>query len=483
METEKTSSAYIKVGIVLLFMFGFRFLPPIGVITPYGMAVLGILIGAILGWSFDGRSMTQTSLLAVVALATTDYPGGMMAIATNMLANYSLFAMIIGMLIAGAVVAAGVDNFLIAKIMNNKVAKGRPWVITFILVFAPYILSIFIFNAALILFLFPIYAKIFKEAGYKVGDKYVISVYLGAMLTAVCSNYIFPFLGIPLSFAGLVQMYTGATWSNADYMMTVTIFTFVVSVGYIFFMKLMRCDASKIVSVDLNVFGDANMKLTKHQSCVLWSMFAFIIGCIVFSFGSMMNNAVGQMLAKVGVVGWMCTVPAFMMIIRVEGKRLMNLDTATKAGFSWELILLVASATLVGGALTSAESGFGTFLTGVARPLLDGMGPYAMAILMFALVLLATNFCNNMAVMLIGFALIGSLAAGGMAINSVMLAAGVLVFSQLGFLLPASSMWGAILHTADMVTPMAIYKVVIPALIYILVVAAVVFVPLCLVVF
>ena len=47
-KTKNFKSDYIKFGIVLLFMFGFRFLPPIGSITPYGMAVLGIMIGAIL---------------------------------------------------------------------------------------------------------------------------------------------------------------------------------------------------------------------------------------------------------------------------------------------------------------------------------------------------------------------------------------------------------------------------------------------------
>ena len=86
---NSNSSNYIKVGIVLLFMFGFRFLPPIGGITPYGMSVLGILIGAILGWSFDSQTMLHTSLLALVALATTAYPGGMEAICTNLMAQSS----------------------------------------------------------------------------------------------------------------------------------------------------------------------------------------------------------------------------------------------------------------------------------------------------------------------------------------------------------------------------------------------------------
>ena len=61
MEEKKGMSDYIKYAIVLLFMFGFRYVPPIAPMTPYGMGVLGVLIGAILGWSFDSKQMLGTS--------------------------------------------------------------------------------------------------------------------------------------------------------------------------------------------------------------------------------------------------------------------------------------------------------------------------------------------------------------------------------------------------------------------------------------
>lgn len=482
-QENASTSTYIKVVIVLLFMFGFRFLSPLGDITPYGMAVLGILIGAILGWSFDGKCMLHTSLLALVALATTDYPGGINAICTNLMASSSLIVMCMGMVMVGGLVDAGVDNYLIAKVMNISFAKGRPWVITFILVFAPYILSIFIMNSALILFLLPVYAKVFKEAGYKVGDKYVLHVFIGAMVTACASMYIFPFLGMPLAFGGMVQAYTGVMWTYAEYMMTVTVFTFVLAAGYTVFMRLIRCDASRITSLDLNVFGDPKAPVSRYQKSVLICMLLFIVGSVIISFGGMLDTPVTNFMNQIGVFGWMFVILAIMMIVRVDGKRLLNLPVATAKGFSWDLILLVASATLVGGALTSEASGVGVLLTKLAAPLLTGLNAYGVAAVLFILVLLATNFCNNMAVMMIGFALIGSLIAGGLAVNGCMLAAGTIIFSQLGYLLPSSSMWGAILHKAELVTPMAVYKNVLLALLYIVIVTLVVFIPLCLVVF
>lgn len=167
-----------------------------------------------------------------------------------------------------------------------------------------------------------------------------------------------------------------------------------------------------------------------------------------------------------------------MMVIRVDGKRLLNLPVATAKGFSWDLILLVASATLVGSALTTPEAGFGSTLTAIVAPILGGLGPVMVVIVIFAFALLATNVCNNMAILMICYTLVAGLIAGGLQINGPLVTSGLLIYSMWGFLLPSSSMWGAIIHTVDMTTPAAIYKNVTLMLIYIIVTMVVIFMPL-----
>jgi di/tricarboxylate transporter len=157
---------------------------------------------------------------------------------------------------------------------------------------------------------------------------------------------------------------------------------------------------------------------------------------------------------------------------------LLNLHIATAKGFSWDLILLVASATLVGSALTTAEAGFGAALTKMVAPMLGGLGPIAIVIVIFTFALIATNVCNNMAILMICYALVAGLIAGGLPINGALVASGLLIYSMWGFLLPSSSMWGAIIHTTDLTTPAAIYKHVTLMLIYILVTMVVIFIPL-----
>ena len=199
-------------------------------------------------------------------------------------------------------------------------------------------------------------------------------------------------------------------------------------------MFLIRCDASKIADIDLSIFCDASMKATKHQKGVLAGMLLFIIGATIISFGSLIDSPITNFFfAKIGVYGWLFAILAIMMIVRVDGKRLLDINSATRKGFSWELILLIGSATIIGGALTSAESGFGTFLSGLLAPVLGGLSNITLAIVMCVAVLIATNFCNNMAVMMIAFSLIGSLSAGGIEMNSVMMIIGAMSFSQIVF--------------------------------------------------
>ena len=58
MKKGKLSFSWIHYVITFFLMFFFRFLPPVGGITPVGMQVVGVWIGVLYGWvtlSISGR--------------------------------------------------------------------------------------------------------------------------------------------------------------------------------------------------------------------------------------------------------------------------------------------------------------------------------------------------------------------------------------------------------------------------------------------
>ena len=97
MSTEvKKDHKYLHFAITLAIMLLFRFIPPIGSITPYGMAIIGIFIGMIYGWSVDAGNLIWTSLLGLFALALTDYGTAGNALAAAF-GNESVMLMLLGM--------------------------------------------------------------------------------------------------------------------------------------------------------------------------------------------------------------------------------------------------------------------------------------------------------------------------------------------------------------------------------------------------
>ena len=103
----------IHLAIMLIIMFFFRFIPPPGSVTPYGMAILGIFIGLIYGWTFI--NLLIPSLCGAVILATTDY-GTCTEVFVAMFSNSTVLMMLLGVLAFAMVQLSGAGDSLIATL-------------------------------------------------------------------------------------------------------------------------------------------------------------------------------------------------------------------------------------------------------------------------------------------------------------------------------------------------------------------------------
>ena len=88
--------AIIHSVIMLIFMFGFKFLPAPGAVTPFGMAVAGVFFGLIYGWSFLG--ILWPSLMGIFGLALTGY-GSVEKVVIDMFSNSTILMMMVGSLV------------------------------------------------------------------------------------------------------------------------------------------------------------------------------------------------------------------------------------------------------------------------------------------------------------------------------------------------------------------------------------------------
>lgn len=470
---QKSRIKYIHFAVVWALMFLFRFIPPIGTITPYGMAIIGIFLGLIYGWSVDADNLIWPSLLALVALGVTDFGTAGQAIA-QAFGNESVVLMLLAMFFVGMLQDSHLTEWFSNKLLGAKFVAGHPWLLTAFIILAPAYLSILVNQTLVALIMFVVYQSVFEQAGYKKGDLYPAMVLMGFMLVCAYAFSLFPFRGWCLMSVGMATK-SGIAINMGGWMISCFATLLVASVGWILVMFITPgCKVDKLKEVDITQLQKESAPLTKRQKAVLAILIANIVGCIAISFGA---GAEGfrAVLRGVGVYGWVVFLIAFAMIWRVDGETVLNKKTAP-GYFYWDLILVVASAMVVAGQITSQQAGITPAISQLLRPLF-GLSSYAFLFGLGMITFIITNFANNIAVT-ITMMTIAMTMATQVNFNLQVALMVITVYGVIGLLTPAGSINGAMIHAHEFTTAKSAYIAGIIMIIFGTLIMALVLIPL-----
>ena len=163
METSKFNkpSEIICFVISLLFMFGFRFIPPVAPITEAGMAILGVFIGMIFGWCTLSDTL-PTSLIAIIAYGIS-LPAGIYGGLAALFSAYVPLLLVVSFFTIGALMGSGVSEYLVYKICTAKFAQGKPWVLMIVLFYGTWIVGTLTNIMIVTLFMFSILGTLFTQ--------------------------------------------------------------------------------------------------------------------------------------------------------------------------------------------------------------------------------------------------------------------------------------------------------------------------------
>ncbi|MBO5139318.1 MAG: anion permease [Peptococcaceae bacterium] len=470
---NKLNIKYVHLAIVLAFMFLFRFIPPVGSITPYGMALIGIFIGLIYGWSVDADNLCWTSLLGIVALGVTDFGNAGTALAAAF-SNQNVLLKLMCMFTIGMMQESHLTEWVANKIMGAKFTHGKPWLLTAFLICVPSLASIAINQTMVALIMFIIYKSIFEQAGYKKGDLYPAMVLVGFMLIASIVFSVLPFFGWPLMTVG-IAMQAGIEISMGGWMITVCITLAVACIGWILVMMITPgCNVDKLKEIDITQFQKDMAPLNKMQKAALTVTLVQIIGCIVLTFAGGYSGW-RLVLTNIGVYGWILITIAIAMVWHVDGKPVLDKKKAP-AYFYWDLILVVAAAMVVANQITSEAAGITPMIGQLMAPLF-GLPGYWFMLALGVITFILTNFANNVAVTITMITI-----AMGMAtqftFNLPAALMVITVFGVIGLLTPAGSVNGAMIHAHDFTTTKSAYIAGGIMMVFMTIVMAVVMIPL-----
>lgn len=476
---EKKSMYLIHCIVMVAIAFVFRLLPCPGTVTPYGMAVLGVFVSLIYGWTFI--DLLIPSLFGAVALAMTGY-GSVQDVFLAMFANSTVLMMMFGVLAFAAVEQTGAGDWMIAKLLGSSLAKKSPvWVVEifFLIFIIGNIIGIVWF---LYFALLPLMYKMLLKCGYEKGDKFNALFLCGCLMAGQMGMCIFPFMSWSLMTCGTMTALTQVPIVTGTYMGLVILLIVLMMVTYPFFMKLCGCNFTKLAEVDVEATFGAAMKseggkLTKAQSLSLISVCLFVVLVVAASFLSGSIPAFAWLNSTIGVLGLMILLWLFVVAMKVDGKPLLDMRKAA-GSFSWDMLILIAVALLISSALTATETGISAYISSILAPIFAGAHPLVFLLAIAAITIILTNFSNNIAICFIMLNIVGAMYNNGFPVN---ITAASIIISLcsvfVAYLTPAASMPGALMHACEANTPATLYKMVSLMMIYGFLLLAVVLVP------
>jgi len=473
---DMNTKTMIHYAIMILIMAVFYIIPGFGngVVTPYGMKILGVFIGLVYGWTFIGQLIP--SILGAVALSIAGL-GTTQDVFVSLFNNYNIIMMLVGSLGFVALAQTNASDWIFAKILCSKIAK-KSSLLTVGCIFT-IVLLIPIFGSGIItmIILFPIMNDFLKKCGYEKGDKFSVLFLMGYYIAQTLPIGIFPFKSWGLMICGSVSSITGYIVPLVPYMLLNCLIFVLFLISYPILMKAVGCDFSKLENVDIvKAFNiDPNAKLNLSQKITLGGMLLFL-GLIMI--GNLVQIPIIQTIyGKIGVMGLMLAYWVAMMIIKIDGKPLLDLKKASH-DINWDLIVLMAVALVLSSAVTSADSGVGTWLAMMIGPVFANISEISFLMLLAGILIILTNIANNIAVVFILINIVTSLTAAGLTVN--MLATCIVLSiasSAVAYLTPASSATGAILHAAPMMDSKKLYVWNCVAMVYEFVLLMIVLIP------
>lgn len=470
----------LHLAISLLIMYVFRLIPAPAPITPYGMQILGIFIGMIYALCAPTETVAWGAILGLVMLGTTSY-GTVTSVFMSAIGSYVVLMMVFSLLFIPVVQDSGLCNYLLAKILNSKLCKGKPWRIVYTLQIGLMLVS-FLVTPMLVLFLaYAIFNNIYKIAGYTKKDLFPMFLNMGILLNTCLVSMKFPWETMALLSLNNITQVTGMTCPSMEYMAVVIPYILVTCGGWCLVMRFFPgCDASKLANIDISTLVDDSGKMTKTQKASLYAAAALLVGCLLVAFcGDANGNMVQVFLKKLDVLGVMILSVALSALITIDGKPLLDMNSAAKS-FSWGPVFVFAAATTLGGALTGADTGISAFLLQVLSPILSNFSSLQFLLIISIVTIIATNLLSNAAVIVVLSAFAVSMFSGGLIDQSTMFISCIMVcvLGDVGVFHPGSSALSAVYHSQEIVSPRTAYTVSGVACVYCILTSYLVMIPL-----
>lgn len=443
---EKKHVNFFHYVVVIAFCLFFRFLPGPAGITPMGMGLLGVFIGAVYGWIFI--DMLWPSLMGLLGAGLTIGMGKMLA---GSFGTDSVMMLAFCMIVVGVAMKTGAFDWLVKVLLSNKMMQGRPWLTIWLIFLIAFPMG-FVHCIVMMVVLGAFGTTMFKACGVARNDKLAVFYYLGCAFSLMMGQVMLPFIGTGLVFyRSYTTMFPDMPMQMAPYI------AFMIAMGVIMltaFMLLMRfvfrVDASPLA----NFCNDCRIEpATRDQRISLIAFVCFIVLCV---FSSLSLGPVSEFLSQFGIIGILLAMSCFLALLPSgDGGKLADLEGLLGTA-NWGQLCMVGLIMVFATYFSSADAGIMGAVRQLFAPFM-GLSPWMFIIIMLVIAVVLTNISNNMIVMIVILPFLVSYASEvGLAPTMVTVLLYLMV--QLALATPAASPVAAIAFTQEWADSQAMTK-------------------------
>lgn len=421
---------YVHIIIMIILMFGFGFLHPIGEITPAGMRIVGIFIGGIYGWVTIG--ILLPSLLGIIAIGLTD-----LVTTTEFFSQgfgSQTFVLVMGMMILSAFIThSNLSDIIVGTLMNLSIVHGRPWLMLLFLLYADFAVASMSNSLIAALLFIPLYISIIEKTDLPKYSRLNNAMITGIAFSGLMGDITFPFQITVVMVTSAFASGSGITVDLGRYLLAMLPWAIVMITAYIAICKfILRIDASMISHAQLDL---QKKSATREQKV---SLFMILIALLLLVLPNFLpdNWKLTVILSTLGTGGCILLALFLMSIVPVNGKPLMDIGTVAK-DVNWGMIFLTAYFSPIASILTSDEVGIKATLSSALEPILEGLSPVIIVIILALVAIILTNFLNNMVVAIVLISTLTILADYLSSFNMLALMMIILFACNLAYVLPS----------------------------------------------
>lgn len=387
---KQQKSLLISLGIGICIFF---FLPAQNGLTKEGVKMLSVFIPTIYLWLTCGTGWT--SLLSVTVVVLLCAYQGTMAYMT-LWGNICAAAVIPFLMIATVLEESGAFEWIVKWIISRKFVHGRPTLFLVLMILSMVIISIFTAPQVVAVLFFNLLSEVTNAIGYTKKDSFYTShgMVIG-WISQVCDGVLIwgrPYLLTMVAIVAGLGFFDFTIMTYFKFAFFYLLMAILVMMGIVKFW--IRSDVSKFVNYDDEKIRQELKKnpITKRGKIALFGMLA-ILACYVL--GSLeFLGPVQTYFSNITIAGSVTFVCALLCVITVDGKPVLNLNTAA-AKVPWSMIFFLGAIMFYAGAIGSDTYGISACLKSILAPLVSSL-PSTVAILIGLIcACVATNFCSN----------------------------------------------------------------------------------------